>query len=237
MQPQASAKSAINEFFWRKNGSDAEFPHYQLKRVGGSDHAPLFTATVTHPSWAGRAYVSEHPFARARDAELSAATVALRDEPTFAAPASSPARHRNPRPAEARRAVLIDLENQQGALAFEPHVDDWVMGFLHRGGAHAVNAAACRFPVEIVEAVGAGADAADVALLWRLAALVVGESPLSERAPIFVVSADHLFTTAAVVLAEGGRARGHAVEACSWADFLRLQVGGRSLLAPQTQNV
>jgi hypothetical protein len=61
-------------------------------------------------------------------------------------------------------------------------------------------------------------------VLWRLATLVLGDArrgaaPLREGAPIFLVSADHLFATAARVLAEANRAATHHVTALSWDDF------------------
>ena len=94
---------------------------------------------------------------------------------------------------------------------------------MHGGGGHAVQAGNAVFPVEVVAAVGD--DAADVALIWRIAELVIGANPpLRAGAPVFVVSGDHIFVTAAAVLGEplpggGFRGRGHAIEVHTWATF------------------
>lgn len=207
------AKDILSEFFRLHDGDSAEYPVYITERVCGASHAPLFSSTVTHVKWDSRLYSSEGRFTLAKDAELSAAAAAWRNEPLFAsARGPLPAPHANPPPAAAQRALLIDLENQHGALSFAPRADDLVIGFMHRGGSVDVSRAA--FPVQIVEA--ANKDAADVALLWKLAELVLGASPLRAGAPIFIVSLDHIFPTAAAVLAEGARSNGHAVEVAKW---------------------
>ena len=206
------AKNILNEFFQLQDGDSAQYPVYVTERWG-ADHAPLFEATVTHAKFDGRCYASEGRFTRAKDAELSAAAAAWRNDPVFESSRDPPSvPHANPPPAAAQRALLIDLENQQGALRFAPRADDLVIGFVHRGGAVDISRAA--FPIQVVEA--AGKDAADVALLWTLAELVLGASPLRAGASIFVVSLDHIFPTAAAVLAEGARSHGHAVEVARW---------------------
>jgi len=115
--------------------------------------------------------------------------------------------------------VLIDLENQHAALAFVPRPRDYVLGFVHEGGAHAVDVAAAVFDVQRIPV--DRADAADVAAIWHLATLMLAGAPdrLRDGAPVFFVSNDHLFGTAARVLALDPRFHAHVVEAVPWALF------------------
>ena len=92
---------------------------------------------------------------------------------------------------------------------FQPHEGDYVVGFVHAGGAPAVRIADARFPraVEVVPV--DAADAADVALIWHLAELVLVRG-LPHAVPVVIVSTDHVFVTLAAWL----RARGAADVRC-----------------------
>lgn len=107
----------------------------------------------------------------------------------------------NPDPAAAARVILVDLENQHGALAYQPQAGDYALGFVHRAGAAAVNVGAASYAVMSVDV--DAPDAADAAIMWHVAQLVLSRG-LPARTDVYIISADQLFLTLARVIARQG---------------------------------
>ena len=124
--------------------------------------------------------------------------------PAPAAPRASryavvPAReaHINPPIGSAERVILIDLENQAGALTFVPNATDFVEGFLAGNSPLIQRAAAARYRIHI-EA-GYGPDFADISIVWRLSQLVY-EEHMPRLTHVVVISADNIFQTLSAVV-------------------------------------
>ena len=201
-----NAKNELNEFYQARHV--AEMPAYASAREGGADHVPRFRAAVSHSLWEGRSYGGYG--STKKEAELAAARAAVAGEASVRPP---PPRDGwvNPDPGRASRVVLVDLENQHGALGYEPRDREYIVGFIHEGGAAAVRTGTARFPIERV-AVDAP-DAADAGLIWHLAELVLARG-LPRSAPVLIVSTDHIFATLASVL----RGRGLDVRCVAFID-------------------
>lgn len=214
LPPLSAARNRIQEILQARGVPS--FPHF-VDEATGPQHAPIFRSTISHPTWS-TSY--EGWGATKVDAQSAAASAALAVEPSLA-PAPARAVHVNPSPAAAARAVFFDVENVHIAFDYVPRSTDFVLGFVHSAGTHAVSPPV--FPVETTSA--RGRDAADVALLWRIAALVHGDSAASLRngAPIYLVSNDHIFATTATVLNENGRVGPHVVHAVTLNDFMRAE--------------
>ena len=186
-----NAKNDLQEFFQRSG--ILELPQYCTQMYGPA-HAASFVSTVSHSSWTA-------PFIgaacrTARDAEKDAAACALRALPP---PPPPPSRWLNPEPSCALRAILIDMENQSAAARFLPQHGDYVVGFAHNKGMLAARAAEALFDVSVLPLEDCP-DAADVAMVWHLASLVLRRG-LPARTPVLLVSNDHIFETLSRVLA------------------------------------
>jgi hypothetical protein len=132
VNPVPAAKNRLQEYFQARGPS---LPRYETERIAGPDHEPVFRATVLLPGVVVTRDIGTDCPTKAA-AEESAAGIALGNlEGLLPVPA---VRHGNPVPAAARRVILIDLENQHGGLGFVPLPVEFVLGFVHEVGAHAV---------------------------------------------------------------------------------------------------
>jgi len=91
---------------------------------------------------------------------------------------------------------------------------DYVLGFVHEVGAHAVRVDDAVY--EIKRTPGVQPDAADAALIWALAELILTKG-LPPTVPIFLISTDHIFGTLAEFLC-GPAGPSTQVTALSWAN-------------------
>ena len=99
------------------------------------------------------------------------------------------ATHTNPHVNDARRIVLIDLENCHADLFFKPATSDFVLGFVHSLGLRCVRAASAQYTVHIINSVQR--DAVDLHITFELSRILAHAKGHHQILTVFVVTKDH----------------------------------------------
>jgi len=157
---------------------------------------------------------SEHISVPSMEATVGTDGAHTLHEPVVMVTVPARAAHVNPPASQAARILLVDLENQHGALTMIPRPDDYAVGFVSTGGLSAVRVEAARFRV-IVQVAKGVPDACDLALIWHLAQLRFAEG-LKHTTPVTIISADRLFHSFSSVVCHSVQ-----VTTCAWTDFSR----------------
>jgi hypothetical protein len=97
--------------------------------------------------------------------------------------------HKNPTIIDARRIVLIDLENCHSGLFFRPSNDDYVLGFVHSLGLNNVRVNSAQYPVQVI--ISGHKDVVDTHIIFELSRLIADAKGHHQSLKVFVVTNDH----------------------------------------------